>query len=81
MVHVITLHVIYSHPGINKSLTNLFIETHNGTHLLYIKIYIKKICYIKICMLNVTTSNQEKVVVIQVTSKSNASIDDIIVNI
>ena len=32
-------------------------------------------------MLNVTTSNQEKVVVIQVTSKSNASIDNIIVNI
>ena len=32
-------------------------------------------------MLNVTTSNQEKVVVIQVTSKSNASIDNIIVKI
>ena len=32
-------------------------------------------------MLNVTTSNQEKVVVIQVTIKSNASIDNIIVDI
>ena len=32
-------------------------------------------------MLNVTTSNQEKVAVIQVTSKSNASIDIIIVGI
>ena len=33
MAHVITLHVIYSHPGINISSTNLFTETHNGTHL------------------------------------------------
>ena len=33
MAHIITLHVIYSHPGINISSTNLFIETHNGTHL------------------------------------------------
>ena len=32
-------------------------------------------------MLNVTTSNQEKVAAIQVTSKSNASIDNIIVGI
>ena len=35
MAHIITLHVIYSHPGINISSTNLFIETHNGTHLLF----------------------------------------------
>ena len=32
--HVFTLHVIYSHPGINKLSTNLYIETHNGTHRL-----------------------------------------------
>ena len=33
------------------------------------------------CILNVTTSNQEKVAVIQVTIKSNASMDNIIVDI